>query len=301
MGEALLILNGKKANRPDVRQAINTLRDAQHHLDVRVTWEAGDIRRYIDEACGRNVARVVVGGGDGSVNEAANAILTRGGKVPALGILPLGTANDFATSCRIPSEPLESLRLALTGESTSIDAVQANERFFLNVATVGFGAAVTANTSVALKNFLGGGAYTIAGLVQALDFEPYPSRVLTPAGEFSGQLLVGAVCNGRTAGGGQRLAPEALLNDGLLDVLIVNRFSMSDVPQVLEELKNPGAEGKFIQRLKTPWLEGESDHEIPINLDGEPYAANQIRFSVQTGAIKVVLPPHCPCITTLSE
>jgi len=294
--EALLILNGKKADRPEIRQAVNTLRDDEHQLDVRITWEAGDIHRYIDEACRHNIELVIVGGGDGSVNEAVNSILTREGKVPALGIMPLGTANDFATSCRIPSEPLESLRLALTGESTAIDAVQANDRFFLNVASVGFGAAVTANTPAALKNFLGGGAYTIAGLVQALDFEPYPSRVLTPDGEFNGQLLVGAVCNGRTAGGGQQLAPEALLNDGLLDVLIVNRFSMSAVPQVLEELKNPGAEGEFIQRLKTPWLEGESDHEIPINLDGEPYAANQIRFSVQTNAIKVVLPPDCPCI-----
>ncbi len=125
MSEALLILNGKKAGRPEIRQAVNTLRDAEHQLDVRVTWEAGDIHRYIDEAC------------------------------------------------RIPSDPLESLRLALTGESRSIDAVQANEQFFLNVASVGFGAAVTANTPVELKNFLGGGAYTIAGLIQALKFDSF--------------------------------------------------------------------------------------------------------------------------------
>ena len=129
MSEALLILNGKKAERLNIRQAVNTLRDAGHQLEVRVTWEAGDIHRYIDEACRRNIERVIVGGGDGSVNEAANFILTRDGKVPSLGILPLGTANDFATSCRIPSEPLESLRLALTGESISIDAIRANNTF----------------------------------------------------------------------------------------------------------------------------------------------------------------------------
>ena len=164
------------------------------------------------------------------------------------------------------------------------------------MASVGFGAAVTANTPVELKNFLGGGAYTIAGLIQALDFEPYPSRVLTPDGEFSGQLLVGAVCNGRTAGGGQPLAPEALLNDGLLDLLVINRFALTDVPQVLQELTNPGTEGTFIKRFKAPWLEGESEQSIPINLDGEPYSANRVRFSVKPGAIDVVLPPDCPCI-----
>ena len=77
MSEALLILNGKKADRPEIRQAVNTLRDDEHQLDVRVTWEAGDIHRYIDEACRRNIEHVVVGGGDGSVNEAANSILSR--------------------------------------------------------------------------------------------------------------------------------------------------------------------------------------------------------------------------------
>jgi diacylglycerol kinase family enzyme len=224
----MLILNGKKAGRPDIRQAVNTLHDAQHQLDVRVTWEAGDIPRYIDEACEREIERVVIGGGDGSVNEATNTILNRKGKVPALGIMPLGTANDFATSCRIPNEPIESLTLALTGTPVSIDACRANEKFFLNVATAGFG----------------------------------------------------AVRNGRSAGGGQQLAPEALLNDGLLDVLIVNRFSMADMPQVLEELRTPGGEGKFIQKFQTASLECESEHKIPINLDGEPYAMNQIRFSV---------------------
>ncbi len=86
MSAALLIPNGRKANRPEIRQAVNTLRDDEHRLDVRVTWEAGDIHRYIDEACRRNIGHVVVGGGDGSVNEAANSILTREGKVPALGV-----------------------------------------------------------------------------------------------------------------------------------------------------------------------------------------------------------------------
>ena len=301
VGETLLVLNGKKAGQPDIREAVKSLRDAQHQLDVRVTWESGDIARFVDEACTRNIERLVIGGGDGSVNEAANAILNRAEKVPALGILPLGTANDFATACGIPPGPLESLQLAIKGEPHSIDAVHANEQFFLNVASAGFGAAVTAETPVELKNFLGGGAYTISGLVQALNFEPYPSRVRTPGRQFDEQLLVGAVCNGRTAGGGQPLAPEALLDDGLLDVLMINSFSAADVPQVLQEFKEPGADGMFIRRFKAPWLECESTQQIPVNLDGEPYSASQIRFSVSAGAIEVVLPPDCPCVQSGAE
>lgn len=297
MNTSLLILNGKKAGRPDIRQAVKTLREAEHEIDVRVTWEFGDIGRYIEEACDRNLDRVVVGGGDGSVNEAVNAILRRQGTAPTLGIMPLGTANDFATACGIPPDPLHSLRLAMTGKSCRIDAVQANERFFVNVASVGFGAAVTANTPVALKNFLGGGAYTVSGLVRALDFDPYPSVARIPDREIRSQLLVGAVCNGRTAGGGQPLAPQALIDDGLLDVLVINRFAVTDVPQVLQEMKNPGVEGSFIRRFSVPWIEGESEQYIPVNLDGEPYSANKIRISVVPGAIEVVLPPDCPCIS----
>jgi lipid kinase YegS len=300
VGEALLVLNGKKAGQPDIRAAVKTLRDAQHQLDVRVTWEYGDIARYVDEACARKIERLVVGGGDGSVNEAANAILKRSGKVPALGILPLGTANDFASCCGIPGKLVDALRLGITGNPHAIDAVQANEQFFLNVASAGFGAAVTANTPVELKNFLAGGAYTISGLVQVLNFEPYYSRVRTPDKEFSEQLLIGAICNGRLAGGGQSLAPEALLDDGLMNVLMVNRFLPADVPQVLQEFKNPRADGKFIRMFKTPWLECESEQQIPVNLDGEPHSANQFRFSVSAGAIRVVLPPDCPCIKALS-
>ena len=76
----------------------------------------------------------------------------------------------------------------------------------------------------------------------------------------------------------------------------VERAKVPNVPQVLQEWNNPGTEGKFVRRFRVPWLEGESEHKIPVNLAGEPYAANQIRFSVLPGAIRVVLPPDCPCI-----
>lgn len=294
---ALLVLNGKKAGRPDVREAVQALRGEGYSIEVRVTWEHGDLDRYVGEAIDRRLDRVIVGGGDGSVNEAVSAAMGRPGTLPTFGILPLGTANDFATACGIPGDPLPALRLAITGAARPVDAVAANERFFVNVASVGFGAAITANTPVALKNFLGGGAYTVSGLAQALNFEPYPSLARIPGREIEGQLLVGAVCNGRIAGGGQPLAPEALIDDGLLDVLVVNHFTATDLPAVIRELAEPGIDGEFIKRFRVPWIEGESDHEIPINLDGEPYATKKIRMAVVPGAIDLVVPPECPCLS----
>ncbi|MEN8191075.1 MAG: diacylglycerol kinase family protein, partial [Thermodesulfobacteriota bacterium] len=144
MRTAVLIINGKKAGLPAIREAVKTVREDGHDLQVRVTWEYGDGLRYVTEAAGLGAGVVIAGGGDGTVNELAHGLaLLDAQKRPALGILPLGTANDFATGCRIPTEPLLALRLALTAEPVDVDVVQANDRYFINVASAGFGAAVT--------------------------------------------------------------------------------------------------------------------------------------------------------------
>jgi YegS/Rv2252/BmrU family lipid kinase len=141
---ARLILNGKKADRPDVRAAVTQLRDSGHELEVRVTWERGDAARLVAEAAREGIERVIAGGGDGSVNEVAAELMALDtADRPAMGILPLGTANDFATACRIPADAAAALALALTGNLVAVDLGQANARVFANVAAGGFGAAAS--------------------------------------------------------------------------------------------------------------------------------------------------------------
>jgi diacylglycerol kinase family enzyme len=123
-----------------------------------------------------------------------------------------------------------------------------------------------------LKNFLGGGAYTLMGMLKAIDFVPYKGSLKTPDFEMEQTGVVAAVCNGKQAGGGQVLAPKAKLNDGLLDVMIVKEFSLTtDLSQLKKELENPSLHGQYIQYFQTPWLESHSQGTIPVNLDGEPY------------------------------
>ena len=292
-----IILNGKKAGYNSVRSAITALRKEVDKVEVRVTYEYGDVERIVNEAVRDSVQRIVIGGGDGSVNEVVGAMV----KLPAeqrpeLAILPLGTANDFATACQIPVNSLEALRLAISGKSTPIDIVKANERHFINMATAGFGAQVTVDTPVELKNFLGGGAYTLTGVLKAINFVPFKGRLKTPSIEADQTGVVAAVCNGRQAGGGQVLAPKAFINDGLLDVVIVSAFPLTDIPRVLEEIRNPSANGLYIKYFQTPWIETESDEIIPVNLDGEPYQNRQVRFEVMPKAINLVLPESCPCL-----
>ncbi len=140
---SLLILNGKGANEPQLREAVNLLRDEGIDIHVRVTWEKGDAARFIDEALQLNVETVIAGGGDGTINEVATALVERGGKM-ALGILPLGTANDFATSVGIPQDLASALKLAIVGRDVPIDIARVNDKTgFINMATGGFGTRIT--------------------------------------------------------------------------------------------------------------------------------------------------------------
>jgi lipid kinase YegS len=297
MTSALLILNGKKAGIPEIREAVKQLRGEGHDILVRVTWEDGDCLRYVNEATELGVQRVIGGGGDGTVNEAANALMSvTEGQRPAVGILPLGTANDFATACEIPESPLVAMKQALETEPHSIDVIQANDRYFVNVACAGFGAAITKETPVELKNFLGGGAYTLMGVLKALNFTHYPTKLVAPNLELEGEIAVGAVCNGRQAGGGQVLAPEAYIDDGLMDVVVVFSFPILKIDQVFSELSNPTKSGEFIKYFQTPWLEAGGKESMPVNLDGEPYSNPQVRLEVIPNALRLAVPPTCPCI-----
>ena len=122
-----IVLNGKKAQMPEVRSAISTFRAEYLDTQVRVTYEYGDVERFLNEAVEEGVDRFVIGGGDGSVNEAVDAMAKLPGeKRPVLAIMPLGTANDFATGCAIPLNSIEALYFAVTGNISSVDIARAN-------------------------------------------------------------------------------------------------------------------------------------------------------------------------------
>ncbi len=290
-----LLLNGKKASQDNIRQAVYRLRDEGFDLEVRTTWEAGDIVRLVTEASQQQCQRVIAGGGDGTLNEVVDAIMQIGQQDIDVAILPLGTANDFATACSIPTQsPYDALKLALTGQAHPVDCVKANSRHFINIAAAGFGAQVTANTPVALKNFLGGGAYTLSGLVQAINFRPFEGDAFYDGQQVASRIVIGAICNGRMAGGGQPLSPSSLINDGLIEVVSLEEFEPGDIPKVIDELmQQDDFSGQFVKRNQVKSIRWKSADIMPINLDGEPVQSRDITFSVKPGAIRLVLPNEC--------
>ena len=144
-----IVIHGKAAGRMDVREAVKAARARGHRVEVSVTWEAGDAARLAELAVAAGQAIVVAGGGDGTVNEVATGLMRASSSAdcrPAIGILPLGTANDLAHACGIPLDPAEALRLVTDGHPQPIDVGRVQDRVFVNVATGGFGTQVTLET-----------------------------------------------------------------------------------------------------------------------------------------------------------
>ena len=292
MTTALLILNGKGAGNEELRIAIGALRKEGEDLNVRVTWEYGDAARYVNEAIELGCETVVAGGGDGTINEVAGALAQYEGQHrPVLGIVPLGTANDFATACNIPLQPEQALQLAVKGRAADIDLAKVNDQhFFINMATGGFGTRITTETPEKLKAALGGVSYFIHGLLRLDTLKADRCEITGPDFQWEGDALVIGIGNGRQAGGGQQICPDALINDGLLQLRLLTSEEL--LPSFLRSLLN-NEENKNIVSASLPWLEITAPHDMTFNLDGEPLTGKQFRIEVLPSAIQCRLPPHC--------
>ena len=293
-----ILLNGKSAASVELRETVEALRREGNTVEVRVTWEQGDAVRLVREAAAENVSRVVAAGGDGTLHEVVNGLMALPAEQrPQLAILPMGTANDFARSSGLPLTVDEALRFALAGSPVPVDVGAVNDKFFLNVASSGFGAEVTAATPPELKRFLGGASYALMGLVLSLNLQPHDAEVSLPGTRVSGNaILVGAVGNGRQAGGGISLTPRAFIDDGLLDLLFIRQFPVTDLGTVIQELSTLPKDGQYVGYLQSPWFEFDHRNPIKVNLDGESYTLKQGRAEVRSRALHLVLPPDSPLL-----
>ncbi|RLM20111.1 lipid kinase YegS [Brenneria alni] len=288
----LLILNGKSAGNEALRQAIEQLRQDGYTLHVRVTWEFGDARRYVEEAVRLKTENVIAAGGDGTINEVAGALAVQPKTVrPCLGIIPLGTANDFATSCQIPLDLPKALMLAIKGKATAIDLAKVNnEHYFINMATGGFATRITTETPAKMKSALGSASYVLHALLRMDMLQAERCEIRGPDFNWSGDTLVIAVGNGRQAGGGQQLCPEALVNDGLLELSVLSAQEL--FPNMLQAWFTGSGNQNMISAT-LPWLEITAPDDMTFNLDGEPLKAKRFYIEVIPAAINCRLPPQC--------
>ncbi len=292
--KALLILHGKQALNTEVRAAVQARRKEGWQLDVRVTWEAGDAQRMVREALQAGYPTLIAGGGDGTLRDVVEA-MAHAKTNASLVLLPLGTANDFAHAAGVPLVPMAALAL-LDEPAQPIDLGEVDGQVFLNMATGGFGSSVTANTSEELKRVLGGAAYLLTGLSRFAEVESSFGRFSGPDFQWEGEFIALGIGNGRQAGGGHVLCPQARVNDGLLDVCIVP--AAADVVGTLGTLLSGGINGLQSVALsaRLAWLEVEAPQGLDLNLDGEPMGSRQLRFVALPAALRVHLPAGSPLL-----
>jgi len=294
--KALLILHGKQALNDEVRAAVTARRELGWEVAVRLTWEAGDAQRLVVEALDAGYPTVIAGGGDGTLRDVAEAMALAKADA-SLALLPLGTANDFARAAGIPLPPGEALAL-LDTPPRRIDLGQVDGQLFLNMATGGFGSKITANTSEELKKVLGSAAYFLTGLTRFPEVHSAFGRFHGPDFDWEGDFLALGIGNGRQAGGGHLLCPQALVDDGLLDICIIP--APQDIVGTLGTLLSGGILGleSVSLNVRLPWVEVEAPEGLDLNLDGEPLESSRLRFSARAAALRVHLPVGSPLLAT---
>jgi lipid kinase YegS len=287
-----LFLQSKAACDPRVRSAVEIVRGEDRDLQVIVPYDKAEHERLVGEALDSGVERLIAGGGDGTLNDVTNIIVGNRQSPPdvTLGVLPLGTANDFARGCNLPATDLaECLRIACDRPGRLIDVGALNGRSFINVASMGFGAEITATTPANLKKALGGTAYSLMGLLKALNLSPYPGRLEIPGKHnIEGSILFAAVGNNRFAGGGFEVAPLAKLDDGLLDLVAIRidqGLSLTSIGSELDDPTNP--DNVHVTCLQLDEFTVVAPSPLHCNLDGEPITASELHFSVIPRHLKV--------------
>lgn len=301
-----LVLNGKSAGDDALRDAVATMRERGIRLDVRVTWEDGDAARHVDEAIAGGAHAIVAAGGDGTLSEVAAALAHRDAvadDLPSLALVPLGTANDFATAAGVPTEPLAALELVAANPPQAIDLLElrANDarHWAVNLASAGFGTQVTVETPEGMKKLLGGLAYLLTGLSKLGRIEPIEASLRGPDFAWRGGFIALGIGNGRQAGGGQALCPDALVDDGLLDLTVVPQLD-GEVAATLGAVISEGkaaALDRVAVRARLPWLEIETaGAPMTINLDGEPVEAVRFRVDCVPRRLRMHLPADCPLL-----
>ncbi len=286
----VFILHRKSANEHAVKEAIKAVKKEGHNFRVLVPFNKAEKPRIVQEALDRGAKRIIAGGGDGTINAVADALINSGKKKITLGICPLGTANDFARGCGLPADNLtECLRIACTRDGRKIDVGVMNGQHFINVASMGFGAEITATTPVELKKALGGGAYTLMGMLKALNLSPYAGQLLVPDEKpVRGEMLFMAVGNNHFAGGGFDVAPLAKLDDGLLDLAAINvprGFNLANIRKELDDPMNPDNKHVFYKQLSKFTI--KSEQKLHCNLDGEPVLTKKLSFNILPKRLRI--------------
>lgn len=277
--------------------ALEQLQEALEELGevaIARTERAGHAEELARAAADEGFGTVVAAGGDGTLHEIVNGLSEAGGRC-RLGLVPLGTGNDFARTLGIPLEPREAVAVLARGDTRETDVVDltigGRLRRMINSSAGGLVGELGERMDKRNKEWWGSLAYFISAAIELPRMQEYRLRLAfddSPRWELDGlDMFVG---NGRSVGGGVRATPEAMLNDGKIDVLIAPTAPMATIAlwgaKVLTGQHRPD-DGLITRRAAR--LEVDSDPPMPINADGELLGTTPAVYEVRPRALRVIV------------
>lgn len=237
---------------------------------------------------------IVVCGGDGTVNEVAKGIAKSNRKIP-VGILSSGTVNDFANYMKLPKDIEGFFSMIQNGKTIDVDLGMVNDEYFVNVAASGLLTDIGYKVSPEIKAIFGKMAYYMEGIREIPKSRFKPIRVRFESEEFTGEedILLYLISNTSSIGGFRRIAPEADVKDGYLDVIIIKKSEVQDLAQIFinifrgEHINHPNVKYFKSRKIKVQSLD---EDDITIDIDGEYGGTLPATYEVLPRAFQILIP-----------
>ncbi|WP_323383424.1 lipid kinase [Myxococcus dinghuensis] len=272
-------------------------------VESHAVSRSGRLRRVLEQLVAQGTRRILIGGGDGTLSGAVSHLL---GREVTLGVVPLGTGNDFARSLGIPAEVEAACDVIAQGYAARVDVGLANGRPFLNAASLGLASAIARRLTKELKQRAGKLAYPMAAAAEVKDLKHFRVRLWADSQELELDALQLVVGNGRYHGAGNMVAPDATLDDRRLHVYAVAAPSASsgregtglgqlqDVATLarvaLAVRTGEHVEHPSVTSLRAARLYVEASPVQEVNADGELVGMTPMRFEVAPAALRVYAP-----------
>jgi diacylglycerol kinase (ATP) len=280
---------GRVEDREAIRKKLQQLPGAK----IYFTEREGDATRFAQDAVKQGQDLVVAAGGDGTLNEVINGIARRADRIQ-VGLVPLGTGNDFARTLALPDSIDDCIDVLRIGKTRAIDFVRVTSdqiRYFVNVSAGGFSGTANEKLTPEIKKTWGPLAYLRSAAEALPELRSYRTTVVLDEGApLEVNLYNAIIANGRFVAGGTEVAPEAAVDDGLLDLVLVLQKSMSEMILVIAQMlagKHLASDAIVFRRAKKIAI--SSNPGMWFNVDGELVGNEPALFEALPRALRFVV------------
>jgi diacylglycerol kinase (ATP) len=279
--KARLIYNptsGREQVKRHLPYILETLEKAGYETSAHATTGPDCAKKAAALACERGFDFVIAAGGDGTIHEVVNGMAEKEHR-PLLGLLPGGTTNDFARALHIPKNIVEACDTLVEGKQRDIDIGRVGEKYFVNIAGAGTLTELTYEVPSRLKTMMGQMAYYVKGFEKLPRIKPTYVKINYDNKMFEGEIMLFLVSNTNSVGGFEKLAPDAYLDDGLFDLIIVKKTNLADVVRLAgAALRGDHLEDDRVLYVQAADIEIQAEDRLELNLDGEHGGALKEKF-----------------------